>query len=90
MILIVLYSISFPSHVSTLTPFLTVPPGKLEGDHVYRVIPEDDSSLEVSSPRDQQSPILPPGAPARKDTDKTARRKVSFMEVTRLILRKEQ
>ncbi|XP_050734662.1 rho GTPase-activating protein 190-like isoform X15 [Eriocheir sinensis] len=52
-----------------------VPPGKLEGDHVYRVIPEDDSSLEVSSPRDQQSPILPPGAPARKDTDKTARRK---------------
>ncbi|XP_050734653.1 rho GTPase-activating protein 190-like isoform X7 [Eriocheir sinensis] len=51
------------------------PPGKLEGDHVYRVIPEDDSSLEVSSPRDQQSPILPPGAPARKDTDKTARRK---------------
>ncbi|XP_069950019.1 rho GTPase-activating protein 190-like isoform X18 [Cherax quadricarinatus] len=50
-------------------------PGKLEGDHMYRVIPEDDSSLEVSSPRDQQSPILPPGAPARKDTDKTARRK---------------
>ncbi|KAK8736140.1 hypothetical protein OTU49_004842 [Cherax quadricarinatus] len=52
-----------------------VAPGKLEGDHMYRVIPEDDSSLEVSSPRDQQSPILPPGAPARKDTDKTARRK---------------
>ncbi|XP_063868042.1 rho GTPase-activating protein 190-like isoform X25 [Scylla paramamosain] len=50
-------------------------PGKLEGDHAYRVIPEDDSSLEVSSPRDQQSPILPPGAPTRKDTDKTARRK---------------
>lgn len=52
-----------------------VAPGKLEGDHAYRVIPEDDSSLEVSSPRDQQSPILPPGAPTRKDTDKTARRK---------------
>ncbi|XP_069168240.1 rho GTPase-activating protein 190 isoform X13 [Procambarus clarkii] len=50
-------------------------PGKLEGDHMYRVIPEDDSSIEVSSPRDQQSPILPPGAPARKETDKTARRK---------------
>ncbi|XP_042873149.1 rho GTPase-activating protein 190-like isoform X27 [Penaeus japonicus] len=50
-------------------------PGKLEGDHMYRVIPEDDSSLEVSSPRDQQSPILPPGAPQRKETDKTARRK---------------
>ncbi|XP_050734656.1 rho GTPase-activating protein 190-like isoform X10 [Eriocheir sinensis] len=58
-----------------LDPYEKVPPGKLEGDHVYRVIPEDDSSLEVSSPRDQQSPILPPGAPARKDTDKTARRK---------------
>lgn len=43
---------------------------------MYRVIPEDDSSLEVSSPRDQQSPILPPGAPQRKETDKTARRKV--------------
>lgn len=52
-----------------------VAPGKLEGDHMYRVIPEDDSSLEVSSPRDQQSPILPPGAPQRKETDKTARRK---------------
>ncbi|XP_069168257.1 rho GTPase-activating protein 190 isoform X30 [Procambarus clarkii] len=52
-----------------------VAPGKLEGDHMYRVIPEDDSSIEVSSPRDQQSPILPPGAPARKETDKTARRK---------------
>ncbi|KAK8736138.1 hypothetical protein OTU49_004842 [Cherax quadricarinatus] len=58
-----------------LDPYEKVAPGKLEGDHMYRVIPEDDSSLEVSSPRDQQSPILPPGAPARKDTDKTARRK---------------
>ncbi|XP_068241328.1 rho GTPase-activating protein 190 isoform X21 [Palaemon carinicauda] len=51
------------------------PGSKHEGDHLYRVIPEDDSSLEVSSPRDQQSPILIPGAPTRKDTDKTARRK---------------
>lgn len=51
------------------------PGSKHEGDHMYRVIPEDDSSLEVSSPRDQQSPILIPGAPTRKDTDKTARRK---------------
>ncbi|KAK4312268.1 hypothetical protein Pmani_016281 [Petrolisthes manimaculis] len=51
-------------------------PGKLEGEHMYRVIPEDDSSLEVSSPRDQQSPSLTSGAPpTRKDTDKTARRK---------------
>lgn len=58
-----------------LDPYEKVAPGKLEGDHAYRVIPEDDSSLEVSSPRDQQSPILPPGAPTRKDTDKTARRK---------------
>ncbi|XP_069168253.1 rho GTPase-activating protein 190 isoform X26 [Procambarus clarkii] len=58
-----------------LDPYEKVAPGKLEGDHMYRVIPEDDSSIEVSSPRDQQSPILPPGAPARKETDKTARRK---------------
>lgn len=44
---------------------------------MYRVIPEDDSSLEVSSPRDQQSPSLTSGAPpTRKDTEKTARRKV--------------
>lgn len=65
-------------HICSLSqPLSTVAPGKLEGEHMYRVIPEDDSSLEVSSPRDQQSPSLTSGAPpTRKDTEKTARRKV--------------
>ena len=59
--------------------FLYILGGKLDGEVYYRVLPEEDSSLEVSSPREPpQSPILLNPPPSRKELDKTARRKVIY------------
>ena len=49
-----------------------------DSETYYRMLPEDDSSVEVSSPRDPQSPILTPGqiAPRKDSSDKSERKKV--------------
>ncbi|RXG72037.1 hypothetical protein Avbf_01284 [Armadillidium vulgare] len=71
------YPSSHPSSRSVLTSHLSYPSPlqltsdsdlfsplcKTEGDCYYRVLPDDESSIEVSSPRDPQSPILTPGQP---------------------------